>query len=98
MNQEKTAWWGIGVSLLAAACLMMPALAAATAGQGGRQAAAAASTGPDGLKGGTPAEPRPARVRFLDSGSGESKAAREKRLRRECKGRPNAGACLGYTR
>lgn len=40
----------------------------------------------------------PVRVRFLDSGSGESKAAREKRLRRECKGRPNAGACLGLTR
>ena len=25
-------------------------------------------------------------------------SARDKRLRRECKGRPNAGACLGYTR
>jgi hypothetical protein len=24
-------------------------------------------------------------------------AARDKRLKRECKGRPNAGACLGYT-
>ncbi|WP_374639383.1 hypothetical protein [Hydrogenophaga sp.] len=39
-----------------------------------------------------------ARVKFLDSGSGETKAAREKRLRRECRGRPNAGACLGFTR
>lgn len=28
--------------------------------------------------------------------SGEALPAREKRLRRECKGRPNAGACLGY--
>ena len=25
-------------------------------------------------------------------------AAREKRLKRECRGRPNAGACLGHTR
>lgn len=98
MNQEKTAWRSICASLLAAACLMMPALAAATAGQGGRQSAANANTGQDGLKGGTPTEPRPARVRFLDSGSGETKAAREKRLKRECKGRPNAGACLGMTR
>ena len=28
--------------------------------------------------------------------SGEAMPAREKRLMRECKGRPNAGACLGY--
>jgi uncharacterized protein (DUF934 family) len=28
--------------------------------------------------------------------SGESVAARERRLKRECKGRPNAGACLGF--
>lgn len=45
------------------------------------------------------AEPqKPARVKFVDSGSGETRAAREKRLRRECRGRPNAGACLGFTR
>lgn len=34
--------------------------------------------------------------------NGQNEAQREKseqaRLRRECKGRPNAGACLGYTR
>jgi hypothetical protein len=29
--------------------------------------------------------------------SGESTAQRDARLKRECKGRPNAGACLGYT-
>lgn len=27
---------------------------------------------------------------------GETVVQREKRLKRECKGRPNAGACLGY--
>ena len=37
-------------------------------------------------------------VRFMDAPSSESPAAREKRLRRECQGRANAGACLGYTR
>jgi hypothetical protein len=31
-----------------------------------------------------------------DSGSGETTAQRDRRLTRECKGRPNAGACLGY--
>lgn len=28
----------------------------------------------------------------------ETAGQRERRLLRECKGRPNAGACLGYTR
>ena len=31
-----------------------------------------------------------------DKGSAESKADRDKRLLRECRGRPNAGACAGY--
>jgi len=31
-----------------------------------------------------------------DKGSAESKAERDKRLLRECRGRPNAGACEGY--
>ena len=29
-------------------------------------------------------------------GSGESAAERDRRLLRECRGRPNAGACYGY--
>ena len=33
---------------------------------------------------------------FIDSASSEKPAAREKRLKRECRGRPNAGACLGH--
>jgi hypothetical protein len=32
---------------------------------------------------------------FYDS-TGETKPDRDKRLHRECKGRPNSGACLGY--
>jgi hypothetical protein len=31
-----------------------------------------------------------------DKGYGETVAERERRLLRECKGRPNAGACEGY--
>ena len=30
------------------------------------------------------------------SSTDRSQAERDKRLKRECKGRPNAGACLGY--
>jgi hypothetical protein len=43
--------------------------------------------------------PRSSRsVRFLPGPSEETPAARARRLKRECKGRPNAGACLGHTR
>lgn len=37
------------------------------------------------------------KVTYQRSTSEESPAARERRLKRECKGRPNAGACLGYS-
>ena len=36
------------------------------------------------------------KIKF-DKGSGETTQERDRRLLRECKGRPNAGACLGYT-
>lgn len=41
---------------------------------------------------------KPAKVTFVDAPSSESPAARKQRLKRECKGRPNAGMCLGHTR
>lgn len=41
---------------------------------------------------------KPAKVRFVDAPSSETPAARKKRLKRECQGRPNAGMCLGHTR
>ena len=31
-----------------------------------------------------------------DKGPAESRAERDKRLQRECRGKPNAGACEGY--
>lgn len=41
---------------------------------------------------------KPARVNFVKSESGETASERERRLIRECRGRPDAGACLGYAR
>nr|WP_238323224.1 hypothetical protein [Acidovorax sp. JHL-9] len=38
------------------------------------------------------------KVKHQRSASEESTAERDRRLYRECQGRPNAGACLGYTR
>ncbi len=45
-----------------------------------------------------PTKKPPSKVSFVDAPSAEKPAAREKRLKRECKGRPNAGMCLGHTR
>ena len=38
------------------------------------------------------------KVKQQRSSSEESRAERDRRLYRECKGLPNAGACLGYAR
>lgn len=38
------------------------------------------------------------KVTHQRSSSEESTAERDRRLYQECKGQPNAGACLGYTR
>lgn len=38
------------------------------------------------------------KVTYQRSSSEESRAERDRRLYRECKGMNNAGACLGYTR
>lgn len=44
----------------------------------------------------------PQKVEYVDPrqrlAGGETPAQRERRLRRECKGRPDAGACRGHTR
>ena len=32
----------------------------------------------------------------VDKGPAETRAERDKRLQRECKGKPNAGVCEGY--
>ena len=42
------------------------------------------------------AQPAKAPKPPTDKGSAESKSERDKRLIRECRGRPNAGACEGY--
>ncbi len=38
------------------------------------------------------------KARAKSQGSAETPAQREKRLLRECRGQPNAGACLGYAK
>jgi hypothetical protein len=60
--------------------------------------AAANKKKPPAEKAQSHARQQPGKLRFVEAPSHEIPAARVQRLRRECKGRPNAGACLGHTR
>lgn len=77
---------------LGGAALILGTLSAASAAAPAGQVA--------GSKEPTPSahQSRAASARFVPAPSSESPAARERRLRRECRGRPNAGMCLGFTR
>ena len=57
---------------------------------------ALAANGAKGAVRQAPAAKPVGKATFIDSASSEKPAAREKRLKRECRGRPNAGACLGH--
>jgi len=43
-----------------------------------------------------PGKKTPGKVTFREAPSAEKPADRARRLKRECKGRPNAGMCLGH--
>ncbi|WP_326533759.1 hypothetical protein [Pseudorhodoferax sp.] len=68
---------------LRAACLALGLLAALPAGAAKAQDSAAPKK-------------KVAAPKFIPNSTQESARERERRLLRECKGRPNAGACSGY--
>jgi hypothetical protein len=79
-------------------------LPTAPTGAGGQASTGQASTsqreaGAQGSGAKKPAQKKTSRPpKVLSSpGSGETRAERTARLRRECKGMPNAGACTGMT-
>ena len=75
----------LGVAVMTAGLLGVPAGDAWAAGK-------KAQTSVD-----KPAKSHPHRAkRAKGGGGGETTAERDRRLSRECKGLPNAGACLGY--
>lgn len=57
---------------------------------------AAATTAPDAHARANGKRAHRTNTAKFDNGSGETRKERERRLLRECKGMPNAGACLGY--
>jgi hypothetical protein len=88
MNTERLRALALGVGL--AICLSAaPTLVYAKKQDANSDAPAAKSTKKKATSGG--------KVTFHD-GSAESRKDRDRRLKRECKGRSNSGACEGYTR
>ncbi len=67
------------------------------AGALGAPAMASASSPHDGKTRTTKEKKKSTKVTY-DKGSGETTSERERRLYRECRGRPNAGACEGFAR
>jgi hypothetical protein len=74
------------VLVLVAVGLIVAMLSTAQATASTKDPAAAASAG----------KKLPGKVTFREAPSAEKPAERTKRLKRECKGRPNAGMCLGH--
>lgn len=71
----------VGIGLLAALGLL-----------GGPRVEAGETTGTGTTKARKAKAPKPP----TDKGPAETRSERDKRLLRECRGRPNAGACEGY--
>lgn len=76
--------------LLLCACLSVGLLGASGAASAQRTKTAPAASQEVKKKGSV-------KIKHQRSASEEGTAERERRLYRECKGRPNAGACLGFT-
>lgn len=89
MNTAKScnAAWAIGVLVL---CLQTAAISHAAPAKKSQDKATPTSA--------TTKKSKSVKVKHQQNNSGESTAERDRRLYRECKGLPNAGACLGYTR
>jgi hypothetical protein len=82
-------FWRVSVRVLLAGCLL--ATSALSAGTPN------APSAPDKAVVAKPkAQKQTASTIKFDAGSGETRAQRSARLKRECKGLPNAGACSGY--
>ena len=84
---------GTGAAAILCACMALGLLVSSHSAQAASQknATEAAASAPAKKKGSD-------KVKHQRSPSEESAAERDRRLYRECKGLPNAGACLGYTR
>ena len=79
----------VGASLLCA-CLSLGFLVAPETAHAGRKKNTSTTSQEVKKKGSV-------KIKHQRSASEESTSERERRLFRECKGRPNAGACLGFT-
>ena len=92
-NPRTQGTGGTGAAAILCACIALGLLAPSPSAQAAPQKGAA-ETGAS-----TPTKKKGSiKVKHQRSPSEESTAERDRRLYRECKELPNAGACLGYTR
>lgn len=89
---RQTRTQGAGAAILCA-CMALSLLVISDSAQAARQ-----KKGADPAAGAPTKKKGSVKVKHQRSASEESTAERDRRLYRECKGLPNAGACLGYTR
>ena len=90
---------GLAPGLLrgAALCWLLMLSGAGHGQTSGGSAGPAAGSKSEAPKTDGKAAPRSPAPKVRPGGSGETPAERSARLKRECKGRPDAGACSGYT-
>ena len=78
--------------VLLCACMVLGSMATPDSAHAARKKKSSDTTSEPAQKKGN------VKIKHQRSPSEESTAERDRRLYRECKGLPNAGACLGYTR
>ncbi len=88
---------GLGFSVLAAALFSAP-VGAASGSVAAAQKPAKNAQAAKPAKSVKPKTAKPRNSAKFVNATGENKSERDRRLLRECKGRPNSGACEGYTR
>ena len=85
------------LATLLCACIALCLFSTAPEAHAGRKKGAQTNHATNNGGGGASAQKK-IKTKHYRSPSEETRAERDRRLYRECWGRPNAGACLGYTR
>ncbi len=87
---QQTSLWALALALAIGSCLYAPDAHAA------KRKSKAACRDDVTMSQADELRCHAVKTRYIKSPSEETRAERERRLKRECKGRPNAGMCLGF--
>jgi uncharacterized membrane protein YhiD involved in acid resistance len=93
----RTLWASLALAIAASLAMAGTAQAATYSVAGGAALISAKSESKSSKPRKSKAKKSKSNISFHD-GSAESRSERDRRLKRECKGRSNSGVCEGYTR